>query len=182
MGYKFCTIRFKDRSGLGSGSIYSHFWTIIYLGLWHFVKNYLDHDPLPPLLLSHDPTLLPCFLTCYRSTPTWPVGNGAEGNCLLVPLQFDGFIGACWSYLLFLPEASNVEFELEMLKLGLKSPAHHLSFIPHHAAQLAPCRSWPLPRCLSMCVLVRCPLCIPHNVAEHLSMAGTWFFSYEAMY
>jgi hypothetical protein len=49
MGYKFCTIRFKDRSGLGSGSIYSHFWTIIYLGLWHFVKNYLDHDPLPPL-------------------------------------------------------------------------------------------------------------------------------------
>jgi hypothetical protein len=25
MGYKFCTIRFKDRSGLGSGSIYSHF-------------------------------------------------------------------------------------------------------------------------------------------------------------
>ena len=50
MGYKFCTIRFKDRSGLGSGFISSHFWTIIYLGPWHFVKNYLDHDPLPPLL------------------------------------------------------------------------------------------------------------------------------------
>jgi hypothetical protein len=25
MGYKFCTIRFTDRSGLGSGSIFSHF-------------------------------------------------------------------------------------------------------------------------------------------------------------
>jgi hypothetical protein len=25
MGYKFCTIRFKDRIGLGSGSISSHF-------------------------------------------------------------------------------------------------------------------------------------------------------------
>jgi hypothetical protein len=49
MGYKFCTIRFKDRSGLESGSIYSHFWAIIYLGPWHFVKNYLDHNPLPAL-------------------------------------------------------------------------------------------------------------------------------------
>jgi hypothetical protein len=47
MGYNFCTIRFKDRSGLGSSFISSHFWTIIYLAPWHFVKNYLDHNPLP---------------------------------------------------------------------------------------------------------------------------------------
>jgi hypothetical protein len=32
MGYKFCTISFKDRIELGSGSITSHFLTIIYLG------------------------------------------------------------------------------------------------------------------------------------------------------
>jgi hypothetical protein len=49
MGYNFCTIRFKDRSGLGSGFNSSHFWTIIYLGPWDFMKNYLDHDPLSPL-------------------------------------------------------------------------------------------------------------------------------------
>jgi hypothetical protein len=52
MSYNFCTIRFKDRSGLGSGFISSHFWTMIYLGPWHFVKNYLDHDPLPPLCVG----------------------------------------------------------------------------------------------------------------------------------
>jgi hypothetical protein len=52
MSYKFCTIRFKDRSGLGSSSIFSHFWTTIYLGPWHFVKNYLDQDPLPPLHMT----------------------------------------------------------------------------------------------------------------------------------
>jgi hypothetical protein len=49
MGCKFCTIRFKDQVGLGSGFISSHFWTIIYLGPWHFVKNHMDHNPLPPL-------------------------------------------------------------------------------------------------------------------------------------
>jgi hypothetical protein len=52
MGCKFCTIRFKDQVGLGSGFISSHFWTIIYLGPWHFVKNHMDHNPLPPLRLG----------------------------------------------------------------------------------------------------------------------------------
>jgi hypothetical protein len=52
MGCKFCTIRFKDQVGLGSGFISSHFWTIIYLGPWHFVKNHMDHNPLPPLHIA----------------------------------------------------------------------------------------------------------------------------------
>ena len=47
--YNFCTIKFKYQTGLGSDSISSHFWIIIYLGHWYFLKNHLDHDPLPPI-------------------------------------------------------------------------------------------------------------------------------------
>jgi hypothetical protein len=47
MGYKFYTIKFKDRIGLGSNHISIHFLTKIYLGPYYFVMKHLDHDPLP---------------------------------------------------------------------------------------------------------------------------------------
>ena len=62
MGYKFCTIRFKDRIGLGSGSIAIHFWTIIYLGLWHFVKNHLDQIHYHPYVRQRN---------CAKPPQTW---------------------------------------------------------------------------------------------------------------
>jgi hypothetical protein len=52
MSSKFYTIRFKDRIGLGPSSITIYFLTKIYLESYRFVKNYLDRDPLSPLILS----------------------------------------------------------------------------------------------------------------------------------
>jgi hypothetical protein len=49
MSSKFYIIKFKDRIGLGSCSIFIHFWAKIIEGLKQIMKKHLDRDPLPPL-------------------------------------------------------------------------------------------------------------------------------------
>jgi hypothetical protein len=64
MGSKFYTITFKDRIGLGSGSISIHFLTNNYLGRCHFVKKHLDYDPLPPLVMTEAFLILSVCMLC----------------------------------------------------------------------------------------------------------------------
>jgi hypothetical protein len=52
MGSKFYMIEFKDRIGLGWGSISIYFWTKIILKAKKNMKKHLNRDPLPPLVAA----------------------------------------------------------------------------------------------------------------------------------